>query len=92
LLPVINNTTDPNYVLFTFQRSDVAEADASTTITVQHDTDLQDQWTTAVHDGDNVIIQITDGSPKDTVVVKLKRSTLAPAGKLFTRLNVVVTP
>jgi hypothetical protein len=92
LLPVIDNSTDPNYVLFTFQRSDVAEADASTSIMVQYDTDLQDQWATAFHNGDNVIIQITDGSPKDTVVVKLKRSTLAVGGKLFARLNVEVTP
>jgi hypothetical protein len=92
LLPAIDNTTDPNYVLFTFQRSDAAEADASTSITVQYDTDLQNPWTTAVHDGDNVIVQITEGSPKDTLVVKLKRSTLSVGGKLFARLNVVVTP
>jgi hypothetical protein len=92
LLPAIDNTTDPNYLLFTFQRSDAAEADASTSITVQYDTDLQGEWTTAVHDGDNVIVQITEGSPKDTLVVKLKRSTLSVGGKLFARLNVVVTP
>jgi hypothetical protein len=45
-----------------------------------------------VDDNDNVEIEETDGSPKDTVLVKLKRSTLGASGKLFVRLNVVVTP
>ena len=91
LLPVLDNTTDPTYVIFTFNRSDEANDDPNTDITVQYGSDLAG-WTTAVDDNDNVEIEVTPGSPKDTVVVKLKRSTLAAGGKLFARLNVVVTP
>ncbi|HSP42139.1 MAG TPA: autotransporter-associated beta strand repeat-containing protein [Luteolibacter sp.] len=91
LLPILDNTTDPTDLIFTFNRSDAAEADANTTITVEYGNDLVG-WTTAVDDNDNVEIEITDGTPKDTVVVKLKRSTLGAGGKLFARLNVVVTP
>lgn len=89
LLPTLDNTGDPDYLLFAFNRSDAAEADPGTAIAVEFGTTLS-AWTTAVHDGDNVIIQVTDGSPTDAVVVKLKRSTLAPAGSLFTRLKVVI--
>jgi hypothetical protein len=91
LLPVLDNTTDPSYVIFTFSRSDEANDDPNTDITVQYGSDLAD-WTTAVDDNDNVEIEVTPGSPKDTVVVKLKRSALSAGGKLFARLNVVVTP
>ena len=30
LLPILDNTSDPTYVIFTFNRSDEAEADPST--------------------------------------------------------------
>lgn len=49
-------------------------------------------WTTAVHDGDNVIITVDDQSPNDEVTVKLKRSALSAGGKLFARLIGLVTP
>ncbi len=90
LLPTLNNT-DPNYLIFTFQRSDLAKTDPNTSITVQYGSNLTG-WTTTVDDNDNVEIEETDGSPKDTVLVKLKRSTLGASGNLFVRLNVVVTP
>jgi len=90
LLPVIDNTSDPAYVIFEFKRSDAAEADASTSIAVEYGNDLTG-WTTAEHDGDNVIIDVTDGSPADNVVVKLKRSTLGDIGRLFVRLKVNVS-
>jgi hypothetical protein len=90
LLPTLDNTSDPTYVRFVFNRSDAAEADANTDITVQYGSDLVG-WTTAVDDNDNIEIEVTDGSPTDTVVVKLKRSTLGASGKIFARLNVVVT-
>ena len=89
LLPTLNNTSDAEYVLFTFNRLGEANADPATTIAVEFSTDLV-TWTTAVDDGDNVIIDVTAASPSDTVVVKLKRSALAAGGKLFARLNVVV--
>lgn len=91
LLPTLNNTSDPNYLIFTFQRSDLAQTDPKTSITVQYGSNLTG-WTTAVDDNDNVEIVETDGSPKDTVLVKIKRSTLGSSGNLFVRLNVVVTP
>ena len=90
LLPTLNHS-DPTYLIYTFERSDLASADPNTAITVEYGSNLTG-WTTAVDDNDNVEIETTDGSPKDTVVVKLKRSTLGASGKLFVRLNVVVTP
>lgn len=90
-LPTLDNTSDPNYVIFTFNRSDDANADPKTAISVQYSDDLSD-WPTAVHDGTDVIITETTGSPTDQVVVKLKRSTLAPGGGLFARLKVAITP
>ena len=91
LLPALNNTTDPTYVLFTFNRSDAANDDPNTAITVEYGNDLVG-WTTAVDDNDNVEIEVTPGTPTDAVVVKLKRSTLGATGRIFARLKVVVTP
>jgi autotransporter-associated beta strand protein len=91
LLPTLDNTSDPTYFLFSYNRSDAAEADSTTAISVQYGNDLVG-WTTAVDDNDNVEIEVIDGTPTDAVVVKLKRSTLGIGGKLFARLNVVVTP
>ena len=85
------NITDPTYLRFTFNRSDAANDDPNTAITVQYGNDLVG-WTTAVDDNDNVEIEVTPGTPTDAVVVKLKRSTLSVAGRIFARLKVVVTP
>lgn len=91
LLPTLDNISDATYAIFTFNRSDLANDDANTTIAVQYGNDLSG-WTTAVNDGTNVIVTVTTGSPTDQVKVKLKRSTLGANGKLFARLNVVVAP
>jgi autotransporter-associated beta strand protein len=91
LLPTLDNTSDATHVIFHFNRADAANDDPNTAITVQYGNDL-DGWTTAVHDGDNVIISIEESSPTDTVQVKLKRSTIGAGGKLFVRLNVTVSP
>jgi hypothetical protein len=90
LLPALDNTTDPAYLLFTFNRSDEANDDPNTAITVEYGNDLVG-WTTAVDNNDNVEIEVTDGTPTDAVVVKLKRSTLGATGRIFARLRVVVT-
>jgi hypothetical protein len=90
LLPILDNTSDPTYVIFKFNRSDLANDDANTTIAVEYGNDLVG-WTTAVDDNDNVDIIVNPGSPTDEVLVKLKRSTLAAGGRIFARLNVVVT-
>lgn len=91
LLPVIDNSSDLTYVLFTFNRSDAANGDAKTAIAVEFGNNLTG-WTAAVENGDDVIINVTPGNHKDSVVVKLKRTTLAQGGKIFARLKVLVTP
>ena len=95
LLPTFDNTTDPDYFIYTYRRSDAAFADPNTTIAVQYGSALTG-WTTAVHDGTNIIITPTDNaygvSPGvDKVEVKIKR-TLAVGSKLFARLNLVIAP
>lgn len=93
-LPTQDNTTDPDFYIFTFRRSADAEADATTTIAVEYGNDLSG-WTTAVDDATNVIITETPDfyeTGVDKVEVKLRRCAIAPGGKLFARLKVVVTP
>ncbi len=93
LLPTLDNTSDPDYFIYTYRRSDDANTDANTTIMVEYGSDLS-AWTPAVHDGTNIIITPTDNffgtSPGvDKVEVKIKR-TLATGSKLFARLRVVL--
>jgi len=98
LLPTYDYTTDPAYVICTFRRADEANDHSDTTMIVQYGTTLASAgWTTAVHDGSDVIITETNNhystSPGiDRVVVKLKRSTLGAGGKLFARLLVEQAP
>jgi hypothetical protein len=87
LLPRIDLDADPAYLIFTFPCGNAAAADPATTITAEYGDDLHG-WTTAVADGGNVIITTTPGDPAATVVVKLKDSALAPAGRLMVRLRV----
>jgi hypothetical protein len=91
LLPILDNTSDPTYVIFKFNRGDLANDDTNTSILVEYGNNLVG-WTTAVDDNDNVDIIVNPGSPTDEVIVKLKRSTLGTGGKIFARLKVVVTP
>ncbi|HSP43256.1 MAG TPA: autotransporter-associated beta strand repeat-containing protein [Luteolibacter sp.] len=88
LLPTLDNTSDPDFFIFNFNRSDEANDDPNTTIEVEYGSDLSG-WTTAVA-GPDVVITVTPGSPTDAVEVKIRR-TLAVGNKLFARLNVVVT-
>ncbi len=95
LLPTFDNTTDANYFIFTYRRSDAANTDPSTTIVVEYGNTLSG-WASAVHDGTNIIITPTDNfygtNPGiDKVQVKINRS-LAPSGKLFCRLKAVYGP
>jgi hypothetical protein len=90
--PICDNTTDPDFFIFTYRRSDLANTDENTTIVVEYGSDLNG-WTPAVDDATNVIITPTDeggGAGIDLVQVKLKRSTLAIDNKLFARLKVIV--
>jgi len=89
LLPTLDNS-DPNNFVFTFDRSDVAEADATTTITVEYGSNLSG-WTTAVDGVGGVGIDDSGASADGLtpVIVTIPKS-LAAGGKMFARLNVEV--
>ncbi len=91
--PVFDNTTDPNYFIYTYRRTDASNTDPKTGIIVEYGNDLG-SWDPATPDGTNIIITPSNdfhGAGVDKVEVKIKR-TLAPSGKLFSRLKVVITP
>ncbi len=93
IAPTFDNTTDPDFFVFTYRRADDAAADANTSIKVEYGSDLVG-WTEAVAGADIVITPTDDGAAVgiDLVEVKIRR-TLAVGGKLFARLNVeVATP
>ncbi len=93
LLPTFDNTSDPDYVIFTYRRRDAAHLDSATSIAVQYGSTLE-TWVTATHDGDNVIITPTNdhyGDGVDRVEVKFKRS-LEENGRIFSRLEVTNSP
>jgi hypothetical protein len=93
LQPTSDITTDPNFLTFTYRRTDKANTDSKTAIAVEYGSDLSG-WTTAVHDGTNIIITPADdgaGVGIDLVQVKIKK-TLAVGNSLFARLKVVITP
>lgn len=93
--PVFDHTTDLNYFIYRYRRSDIANADPKTTIAVVYSSNLVD-WTTAVDDGISPNIMIADsndfyGAGVDMVEVKIKRA-LAVSGKIFSRFKVVIAP
>ena len=92
LAPVFDNTTDPDFFIFTYRRDDDAAADLNTTIKVEYGSSLAG-WTEAVAGADIVITPTDNGAGPgiDLVQVKIRR-TLAVGGRLFTRLNVAVAP
>ncbi len=74
---------------FTFRRTDLANEDANTTITVEYGSDLLG-WTTAADGVDGIVITETDNFYEegvDQVIVSLPAA-LATDGKIFARLNV----
>lgn len=91
LLPVIDHTTEPDYLIFTYRRKADAHSDANTTIKVEYGSDLVG-WTEAAA-GEHVIITTTaDVAPGiDSVKVKIHRS-LATGEKLFARLHARKSP
>ena len=94
-VPVFDNTTDPDKFLFVFRRSDLANADANTTIGVEYGSSLS-AWFTATHEGTGPTqISITEvddfyDTGIDKVTVAIPRS-LAVDEKLFARLKVAVS-
>jgi autotransporter-associated beta strand protein len=90
LLPTFDNSSDATYFIYTYRRSDLVNTSPGTVITVEYGTSLAN-WTTASHDGTNIVISTTDdfyGTGVDRVQVKIARS-LATNGKLFTRIKLV---
>jgi hypothetical protein len=92
LLPSLDNTSDPDFFIFNYRRSDNANSDANTAIKVEYSSDLVN-WPDAVAGPDIVITPFIDdyAAGIDRVEVKIRR-TLGAGGKLFARLNVEVTP
>ena len=94
--PVFDNTSDATYFIYSYRRSDLALADSKTIIAVEYGSDLTG-WASAVdanvnvNNNGNIEITEADNVGVDMVNVKIKRS-LAPSGKLFARLKVVLMP
>lgn len=84
LLPTV--ATDAEFLTFVFRRSDISQSSAPA---AEYGDNLSG-WTTAVHDGTDVIVTTeNDIEPGiDRVTVKLRRSALGASGKLFVRLRV----
>lgn len=84
-------TCNPEFFVFTYRRTAEANEDSNTTVIAQYGNDL-DGWTDAVVGSDVVITENPDfhGPGIDQVRVELRRSALAPEGRLFVRLKVEV--
>jgi len=85
--------SDLNHFVFSYRRRDDANLDPGTSIAVQYGTGLNG-WTNAVHGVNGVSIddsQIPEAGFR-TVVVSIPKTLAGPGGKLFARLNVVVSP
>ena len=90
LLPTVDMTT-AGYLTFTYFRTDLANEDPHTTIGVEWGTSLTSSWTAAdgTH-GEVVEVEDVEGEDYDRVKVRIPRS-LAPNGKLFARLGVLIS-
>jgi VCBS repeat-containing protein len=85
-----NNTTNEDYLLFTYRRTDLAKNDDKTTINVDWNTILIGSWTHAQGTAGVVSIETNDIEPGiDLVKVYIPKS-LAVNGKLFARLSVLI--
>ena len=85
-------TLDGTDLIFVFRRTDLAAGDPNTVITVEYGSDLQG-WDPAVNGLDGVEISVDDDGAAfeiDLVTVRIPRA-LETDGRLFARLNVVVT-
>lgn len=93
IAPVLDAGASPGPLLFHFRRSDVAAADAGTTITVEYGSDLTG-WIPAQNGVSGVTITPDDNAAApgiDLVTVSLPRA-LATDGKFFVRLKVTIAP
>jgi len=83
LLPTVDNASDPDFFIFKY-RPDAAAQAAGAEAKVYYSSDLVD-WTPAVHDGINVILDVSG----DTTNVRFAHG-LAEDGKLFVYLQVKI--
>lgn len=93
LAPSLDAGTSPAPIVFQFRRSDLADADPDTTLTVEYGSDLSG-WTTAVDGVGGISFAEADDSVAtgiDLVTVSLPRS-LEANGRIFVRLNVAIAP
>lgn len=92
LLPTLDDTSDPDFLIFNYRRKDTAAADENTAIKVQYGGDPSG-WIDATAGPDIVITPFNDfhGEGIDNVEVKIRR-TLATGGRLFARLHAVTAP
>ncbi len=90
-LPTLDTASDPDFVIFNYRRSDLANTDTNTVIKAQYGTNLT-SWTDAVASADIIITPFNDfhAAGIDKVEVKIRR-TLVPDGRIFTRLNALIT-
>ena len=92
LLPTVG--TEPGFLTLTFQRLDGI---APAVLSVDYSGDLGFGNTdviplTSQTLGSGVVVEVTDGSPTDTVVVKIPDSFASASGTLFARLSATAAP
>jgi hypothetical protein len=92
IAPRIDNSTDPDYLIFTYRRAARSLADPGTTVCVEYCSDMF-SWNEALPGTHIRITEFIDaaGPGIDVVEVRLHRS-LAPEGRMFGRLNVRLSP
>jgi hypothetical protein len=93
LLPVSDNSSDPNHWIFTFRRSDTAHTDPATNIYVEHCHNLSN-WDPIIHNGASIVITETDdfyGPGVDRVEVFIHRE-LMNEEAFFIRLRAETAP
>jgi aspartate 1-decarboxylase len=79
---------DEDYLLFTYRRTDLAQADPQTTIGVQWNPLLTGEWAAADGShGEVIVVEDVPGQDYDLVKVHIPRA-LAANGRLFARLSV----
>jgi large repetitive protein len=85
------NSSQVDYLLFTYRRTALAKADEKTSIQVQWNPLLSGNWTNAIGTPGVVVVETIDGAALgvDLVNVYIPRS-LSLNGKLFARLSVFI--
>jgi hypothetical protein len=91
IMPTLDNSSDPDFVIFTYRRTAEAHTDANTTIAVECVNEPAG-WTEAVAGANIVITATADGADPGIDLAEIKiRRTLAGNDRLFARLNVGIS-